>query len=149
MSRCFGASKQSSPLFKTYTSWRTMKQRCYNPNKSTYSRYGARGITVCNRWLGVLGFKHFLEDMGVRPPYMSLDRINNDGNYSPENCRWATNSIQKLSKHNVILYEGITLSDYCKLNGINYTGVWQRINKGWSVNKAVETPLRKKARVLL
>jgi len=77
-----------------FRAWQNMKQRCYNPNEWCFPRYGGRGIIVCKRWLH--SFANFLEDMGPKPsPKLSLDRINNDGNYEPNNCRWATWSQQK------------------------------------------------------
>ncbi len=76
-----------------------MKQRCLNVKHKSYSRYGGRGIKVCKRWLGKKGFKNFLKDMGHKPtPKHSLDRINNDGNYEPKNCRWATATQQAVNK---------------------------------------------------
>ena len=76
----------------TYISWGGMKGRCLNPKNCAFRWYGGRGISICSRWLN--SFENFLEDMGERPRGMTLDRINSDGNYEPENCRWATKKQQ-------------------------------------------------------
>ena len=83
------------PLFNTY---KLMKNRCNNCESHNYKYYGGRGIKVCDRWLGDDGFKNFLEDMGERPEGTTLDRINNDGNYEPTNCKWSTYSEQNKNR---------------------------------------------------
>lgn len=75
----------------TYKSWRGMIGRCRDASNYSYCRYGARGIKVCERWMR---FKNFLADMGERPEGKSIDRLNNDGNYEPGNCKWSTRSEQ-------------------------------------------------------
>lgn len=78
---------------KEYSTWGNIKARCHNKNSPNYYRYGGRGITVCDRWLQ--SYKNFLEDMGRAPsPQHTIDRINNDGNYEPSNCKWATQKEQ-------------------------------------------------------
>jgi hypothetical protein len=92
--RTHGDATQETPEYKA---WAGMKMRCFNPNDSAFIDYGARGITVCDRWSS--SFQNFLADMGRRPSdEHSLDRINNDGPYAPDNCRWATRSQQSSNR---------------------------------------------------
>ena len=91
-----------------------MKQRCYNPNSKHYLDYGGRGITICERWLN--SFENFIEDMGERPEGLSLDRIDNDGNYEQSNCHWGTDLQQSRNRRNYTLkIRGVNNSN-CRLN---------------------------------
>ncbi len=80
---------------RTYRIWKAMRTRCRNPNTKAYKNYGGRGITVCERWDS---YENFLADMGEVPDGLTIDRINNDGNYEPGNCRWATRKEQNMNK---------------------------------------------------
>lgn len=86
--------KTNTPEFEA---WCGMRKRCNNPKHQFYYRYGGRGIVVCDRWVN--SFVNFLEDMGKRPEGLTLERINNNGNYGPDNCKWATWTEQARNKH--------------------------------------------------
>lgn len=130
----------------TYISWAAMVMRCTNSKFTQYKDYGGRGIMVCERWRS---FENFLEDMGERPEKHTLDRIDNNKNYSPENCRWATAREQKLnsSATRFITINGETLAliDWCDRIGASKSTISARINKlGWSPEKAILTPVKPK-----
>lgn len=129
----------------TYQTWMRMRERCHNPNKSRWSDYGGRGITVCERWND---FNNFLEDMGERPSReYSIDRIDPDGNYEPGNCRWATDKEQRRNKTNTLYaeYQGKRwkLIELCESLGLPYQNVMGRYrNLGWSIEKALFDPIK-------
>lgn len=125
--------------------WRGMKHRCYNQENEHYQRYGARGITVCDRWIGDDGYKNFESDMGPRPtPLHTIDRINNDGNYEPGNCHWATRKEQQRNtRWNVIVTingRSQCLSAWAEESGIRRNTLEKRINKGWPEERWLEPP---------
>lgn len=125
-----------------------MIQRCYNPNHDSYPDYGGRGIKVCDRWLGEEGLENFYADMGARPtPLHKLERKNNDGDYGPENCVWATDSEQarNTSRNVNVTWLGQTLcmKDWAELLGIGYQTLAYRI-KNWGLERAMTEATRRK-----
>lgn len=125
----------------TYTTWHSMKARCLNPNNASYINYGGRGITISYRWRK---FENFLADMGERPAGKSLERIDNNKGYSPENCRWATSEEQnRNTRQNRILTfkgESCCLKEWSEKIGIKYTTLRTRLDAlNWSVEKALTT----------
>lgn len=125
-----------------YNSFMRMKQRCNNPKSKDYPKYGGRGIKVCERWNGESGFQHFLSDMGPRPDGQSLDRINNDGNYEPSNCRWATRTQQnnntRRNRFFTINGECKTLSEWIKTSTVKSSTVRQRFySYGWTIEQSL------------
>jgi hypothetical protein len=126
-----------------YRAWSGMLQRCTNPKAREFVFYGARGIRVCDRWKDAA---MFLADMGPRPsPQHSLDRIDNNGNYEPGNCRWATRIEQARNKRSnrVLIVEGraLPISEWAEATGLLNTTIRERIRRGWSPRKAVLTPV--------
>jgi hypothetical protein len=111
-----------------------MRVRCIKKKDKAYPRYGGRGIKVCERWLN--DFSAFFDDMGERPTKNhSLDRIDNDGDYSPANCRWATSKEQNTNKRNIVFIEvngrRVCLKDAARAVGLNYATVKYRRLSGW------------------
>jgi hypothetical protein len=122
--------------------WLSMRERCNNPKARAFQHYGARGIKVCPRWDD---FEMFLEDMGPRPPGMSIERIDNDGDYEPGNCRWATDfeQMQNTSRTRLLTAGGETLtaSTWTRRLGAASPTIHNRLKNGWTVEQACLTPV--------
>jgi len=125
--------------------WRNMRRRCLSPSDKEYKNYGGRGISICERWGD---FNLFLEDMGQRPsPLHSLDRLNNEGDYDPANCRWATKSEQSANRRisRFLTFNGqtMTMAAWGRYLGLGPRGgnmIRLRLNKGWTVERTLTTP---------
>lgn len=137
--RRHGHASHTAPA-PEYMAWQNMKARCYRPSSHRFEHYGARGITVCDRWRN--SYENFLADMGRKPsPEHSIDRIDNDGNYEPTNCHWALPIVQARnnSRNRHVRFKGrsIPLSEACELAGLPYGMVKARLRRGWSDEKAL------------
>lgn len=130
---------------REHQTWVRMRGRCSNPRAKEWKNYGGRGIKVCERWTGVDGFQNFLADMGPRPGAgFSIDRIDNSGDYSPRNCRWATSAEQsRNTRRNVSLeYDGrrMTYADLSEICGVGAKLIRTRmVEYGWTVHEAMWT----------
>lgn len=128
-----------------YKCWIGIRKRCLDPSSSNYYLYGGRGLAMCQRWMD--SFPDFLEDMGTKPtPAHSIDRIDNDKGYYPENCRWADAVEQANNKRSNVRLEfnglNLTLPQWSKRIGINRGALYQRLYQcKWSVEKTLTTPL--------
>ena len=139
-------AKTTHGMSKTpeYRAWYNMKDRCFNPNHKQYSDWGCRGITVYDRWLN---FENFLADMGSRPTAKhSLDRIDNNADYSPENCRWSTRvDQQNNTRYNRLITIGNdtrTIAQWENKMGYSRSVIQNRLKLKWSEYKAVMTPVK-------
>ena len=126
-----------------YGSWRNMRSRCNNSSHPSYCYYGGRGIIICERWNC---FDTFVSDMGDKPKGYSLDRIDNTGNYEPNNCRWADAQTQSTNRSIKSKFSRITfldrtqsLTEWAKELDINYATLKRRFYTGWSVKRALTT----------
>lgn len=123
---------------KEYQTWVGIKARCINKKEPAYMNYGGRGIKICDRWKN--SFENFYEDMGERPKRKSLDRIDNNGNYCKENCRWATRKEQQRNTRTniMITYKGKTFcaKEWAEKLNIKYPTLYYRIKSGWNIERA-------------
>lgn len=121
-----------------------MHSRCRNKNDEMYPHYGGRGIKVCQEWLD---YRRFLDDMGEAPKGMSLERIDNEGDYCASNCKWATSTEQIRNRSITVKYEidGVvkSLAEWADLYGVKYKLVWQRLSRGIPLLEALN-PIKRK-----
>jgi len=121
-----------------------MRNRCRNPNHKSYPRYGGRGIKVCERWND---YANFLEDMREAPAGLSLDRIDNNGDYCKENCRWVDMKVQGSNRENVLLLthkgETANATEWARRLGVSPSSLVRRHEKGWSDDEIFSTPFQK------
>ncbi len=130
---------------RAYTAWANMHRRCYSKDDKCQRDYGTRGIQVCERWRGRPdGFENFLADMGEPPPKMTLDRIDNGGDYEPGNCRWATRSTQQrnMRSNRLVTFQGKTqcLAAWVEETGIPAKVLNHRLRRGWPLERALKQP---------
>lgn len=127
-----------------YMSWVRMKQRCLDKNCRDYKTYGAKGVVVCERWLA---FENFYADMGDRPEKLTLERINGNYGYDPENCRWASRRDQSLNRKITkwLTFNGRTMcmTDWAREFGLTKARLSQRLKAGWPIADAIVTPTGK------
>ena len=136
---------------RLYNVWSSMKARCCNPNNNRYKNYGGRGIKVCDEWKNdFMNFHNWAMQNGYDETALrgkcTIDRINVNGNYCPENCRWVTMGVQlkNTTQNRMLTYKGMTkpFKEWSDELGINYHSLYTRLEKGWSIDKAFKTPIR-------
>jgi hypothetical protein len=128
----------------TQGSWVEMRRRCYATHRKEYPNYGGRGITVCDRWLE--SFDNFLADMGPKPEGYTIERVNNNGNYTPENCKWVPRPVQERNKRTNARYnfngESLLVVEAAEVYGIKAATLYNRINTlKWEPSRAVNEPV--------
>lgn len=124
-----------------YRMWSTMRKRCYSTKDKQFNNYGGRGITICERWSF---FPNFVQDMGRRPKGFQIERINNDGNYEPGNCKWATpreqSNNKRCSRYLDFNGERMTAKQWADKLGVSYEAVMARLERGWSGKDTIAVP---------
>ena len=152
---CFGDEVRLEPkshgMSKTriHHTWTAMKQRCLNKKDPSYNRYGGRGIKVCDEWIDFESFYKWAIDNGYRED-LTIDRIDVDGDYTPENCRWTTRKVQNnnTSRNHYITYNGETktVSEWAETQKLNKQTLRKRLSSGWDIEKSLNEPVNSKFR---
>lgn len=134
---------------KIRNAWHDMKRRCYNPASGRYHRYGARGIVVCAEWLHDLEAFYGWSLVNGCEPGLTIDRIDNDKSYSPDNCQWATTAEQaytrSLTRRVTFRGEDLSLPEWAARSGLSIENLWRRVfREGWDFERAITTPVQHK-----
>ena len=137
---------------RLYEVWKNMRRRCMNPKNNRAKNYILKGVTFCEEWNNYLNFRTWALENGYdeNAPYgqCTLDRIDNDGNYEPSNCRWTTAKVQEnnMSRNRIIEYNGVTktMSQWADFLGISYSAMIHRVQRNWSMERIVSTPQRRR-----
>lgn len=136
--------KHGGSYKREYGIWKGMRRRCNSSNNPAYKYYGARGISVCKEWNE--SFEKFYNDMG-KSNGMTLDRIDNNGNYEPCNCRWVERKTQmrNMRRNYLITFNDKTmpLCEWAEVIGVTYSALRHRINRGWALDRALQTPMQR------
>lgn len=123
-------ARSKLPELREYRIWAGMRARCFNPRSPFYHRYGGRGIQICDRWK--LSFWDFLSDMGRCPPGLTIERVDNDGNYEPSNCTWASRREQCQNRIGLRKIQGFTMAEWSRRTGIPEGTIRSRLKLGWT-----------------
>jgi hypothetical protein len=131
---------------RLYHTWANMKRRCLKKGSENYDNYGGRGITLCKEWLDFIPFRDWALAHGYQDN-LTIDRINNDDGYYPENCRWVDHAVQNrnTSRNRYLTFNGetMTVMDWSKRINISYSSIQNRLSLGWDVERVLTTPVRK------
>lgn len=132
-----GEAAKNTRLHRT---WCSMKRRCYNPNAAYYNLYGGRGIKVCNEWQEYLNFKEWALNNGYTDN-LTIDRIDSNGNYEPDNCRWVDWKVQQNNRRNNKYFEGKSFEEISKETGIKIKTLYERNRRGLELVKPIKEPI--------
>lgn len=131
---------------RLYQTWKNMRRRCCDPKNKRWEQYGGKGITVCPEWNDYSKFRKWAMESGYTDD-LTIDRIDVDGNYCPENCRWADAKTQanNVSRNRIVDVKGqkMTMAELADSLGMSYSAVQHRIERGWDINKIISTPQRR------